>query len=424
MADTSLLTRCPHCDTRFRVTDEQLAVAKGKVRCGSCMDIFDAREHQITTESETAPRTDQPQSDSQDEPDLIFQDNPEEDAAEGPYAGNRLNFSDDELSDSFRSFDETRTADSDDDDESKIDESWAEAMLEDEFLNESSLSARPEDRAVGSQPTPRDRDAGKSESSQPKSVAPEPKAPAATRQEPTWSEFDKQDEPAASPTLQPRTPDHEAEPQPLTAMISADADSATPAGPARVQRATTPYDELSREPVAVGRPRGNARGWLWSLVVLALMAGLVSQLAWFQFDRLSAIPELRPWYERACDLAGCELTPLTALDRIQSRQLVVRTDPENRNALLVDAVIINQADFEQPFPAIALTFSNLNGDVVAQSVFPPADYLANDSHNLLSMAPGTPVRIAISIRDPGRDAVNYNLRFVPAQSPVNKQAVR
>lgn len=422
MADTSLLTRCPHCDTRFRVTDEQLAVAKGKVRCGSCMDIFDAREHQISSVSETPARTDQPQTDSQDESDLIFQDNPEEDAAEGPYAGNRLNFSDDELSDSFRSFDETRTANSDDDDDSQIDESWAEAMLEDEFLNESSLSARPEDRAIESKSTP--RDTGKSDTSEPTSSAPEPKAPMATRQEPTWSEFDEQDEPADSPTLQPRTSDHETEPQPLTAMISADADPATPAGPARVHRATTPYDELSREPVAVGRPRGSARGWLWSLVVLALIAGLVSQLAWFQFDRLSAIPELRPWYERACDLAGCELTPLTALDRIQSRQLVVRTDPENRNALLVDAVIINQADFEQPFPAIALTFSNLNGDVVAQSVFAPVDYLASDSHNLLSMAPGTPVRIAISIRDPGRDAVNYNLRFVPAQSPVNKQAVR
>jgi len=98
---------------------------------------------------------------------------------------------------------------------------------------------------------------------------------------------------------------------------------------------------------------------------------LVAQVTWFQFDRLSAIPELRPFYEKGCELAGCELKPLVNVDAIQSRKLVVRTDPDNRSQLVVDAVIINRADFEQPFPVIALTFSNLNGDVVAQSVFTP-----------------------------------------------------
>jgi len=90
---------------------------------------------------------------------------------------------------------------------------------------------------------------------------------------------------------------------------------------------------------------------------------------------------------------------------------VVRTDPENRDQLIVDAVILNRAGFEQPFPAIALTFSNLNGDVVAQSTFTPEEYLAGEAAELASMPVETPVRIAIRIRDPGRDAVNYNLSF-------------
>ena len=50
--------------------------------------------------------------------------------------------------------------------------------------------------------------------------------------------------------------------------------------------------------------------------------------------------------------------------------------------------------------------------MVAQSIFPPEDYLAGEGADLEAMPSGTPVRIAISIRDPGRDAVNYNLRFV------------
>jgi predicted Zn finger-like uncharacterized protein len=37
----SMLTRCPHCDTVFRVTAQQLQKQHGQVRCGRCMQVFD-----------------------------------------------------------------------------------------------------------------------------------------------------------------------------------------------------------------------------------------------------------------------------------------------------------------------------------------------------------------------------------------------
>lgn len=39
-----MLTRCPHCETTFRVTSEQLTVRQGSVRCGSCREVFNALE--------------------------------------------------------------------------------------------------------------------------------------------------------------------------------------------------------------------------------------------------------------------------------------------------------------------------------------------------------------------------------------------
>jgi predicted Zn finger-like uncharacterized protein len=38
----SMFTRCPHCDTVFRVTPQQLQVSSGQVRCGRCQEVFDA----------------------------------------------------------------------------------------------------------------------------------------------------------------------------------------------------------------------------------------------------------------------------------------------------------------------------------------------------------------------------------------------
>lgn len=36
-------TLCRHCDTRFKITEAQLAAHHGMVRCGHCLQIFDAR---------------------------------------------------------------------------------------------------------------------------------------------------------------------------------------------------------------------------------------------------------------------------------------------------------------------------------------------------------------------------------------------
>lgn len=48
----SRITACPQCQTRFRVTEEQLQTRNGKVRCGRCNHVFNARE---TLLDETPP---------------------------------------------------------------------------------------------------------------------------------------------------------------------------------------------------------------------------------------------------------------------------------------------------------------------------------------------------------------------------------
>lgn len=398
MTQSSLQTRCPKCETRFRVTDAQLSVAGGKVRCGNCMAVFNAVEHQVTG-STSSDRNEPafPSTEKQDKPqdqnftaddDLIFADNPEEDAAEGPYAGTKLTFSEDELSDSFRTVNERGSSGfetEDDESPEKIDESWAEAMLsEDEPVRKPEPSPQVPDEP------PKPVEPPKEETPPQPAKAPPPR--------PEDLSLEPADEPEGFYVDEPQSPAFDYDAGPISdnePMV-----------------AGSPYNNLRREPVSVsGNGGGRLRTALWTLVVLALIGVLVAQVTWFQFDRLSSIPELRPFYEQGCEIVGCELKPLVDVSAIQSRKLVVRTNPENRNQLVVDAVIINRAAFEQPFPAIALTFSNLNGDVVAQSVFTPDEYLAGEGKELEAMPTDTPVRIVINIRDPGRDAVNYNIAF-------------
>ncbi len=41
----SLITRCPACETLFKVVPDQLRIFEGWVRCGQCDDVFDASFH-------------------------------------------------------------------------------------------------------------------------------------------------------------------------------------------------------------------------------------------------------------------------------------------------------------------------------------------------------------------------------------------
>lgn len=49
-----MIAECPSCQTRFRVTAEQLAVANGRVRCGACLSVFDGRAAMVTETSTVA----------------------------------------------------------------------------------------------------------------------------------------------------------------------------------------------------------------------------------------------------------------------------------------------------------------------------------------------------------------------------------
>jgi len=61
---SDIVTRCPTCQTAFRVTSEQLETANGMVRCGKCIGVFNAPEHQLdklVTQTQQTAKTQHPE---------------------------------------------------------------------------------------------------------------------------------------------------------------------------------------------------------------------------------------------------------------------------------------------------------------------------------------------------------------------------
>ncbi|MDO6681302.1 DUF3426 domain-containing protein [Oceanobacter sp. 5_MG-2023] len=154
-------------------------------------------------------------------------------------------------------------------------------------------------------------------------------------------------------------------------------------------------------------------GWLIAaMVLLVLLAG---QVLYFNFDQWSRSPGTRPLYQTICSVLGCQLPHVQDVRTMSTRNLVVRTHPTIANALIVDTLLLNNSEFEQPFPDLVLIFRDLNENVIASRQFTPAEYLAGEVAGQHSMPGRTPVHIALEILDPGQNAVSYAVQLVDNQ---------
>ena len=151
---------------------------------------------------------------------------------------------------------------------------------------------------------------------------------------------------------------------------------------------------------------------LWVPAVAAVLCLLLAgQILYLQLPEWSKDPGMRSFYQAVCDLAGCELPEIRAVDAFRTRNLMVRSHPDLQNALVIDAVIVNSAAFPQRYPHLELRFTSVGGLLVAGRTFAPEEYLAGEVRPGQLMPEHTPVQVSIEIADPGDQAVNYTLSF-------------
>ena len=148
---------------------------------------------------------------------------------------------------------------------------------------------------------------------------------------------------------------------------------------------------------------------LWPTLSLLMAALLFFQVAYFKFDYFSRVEPYRTAYLFACPLFKCDLPPLIDISEIETTNLIVRNHPKVGEALLVDAILINKAPFEQPFPDLILSFSKLDETPVASRRFTPKEYLGGELAGMKYIPERQPVHIVLEIADPGPEAVNYTL---------------
>lgn len=158
-------------------------------------------------------------------------------------------------------------------------------------------------------------------------------------------------------------------------------------------------------PAAPGRRRGE-----WLAVALLAIA-LLAQLGWLQRERLAASPGLRPLLEAGCGALGCALPAWREPSAFALLSRDVIAPPDRPGVLRVQASFRNDARWPQPWPALRLTLSDINGRTLGTRRFQPRDYLPEAETHLASIAPGQASQIAFDIAEPAPGVVGFDFRF-------------
>jgi predicted Zn finger-like uncharacterized protein len=426
---TSFVTQCPHCRTSFRVSRAQLAAAHGVVRCGACMELFNAARHlhgddaikgpvavsaAVSHPTASAPAqagTQPPAKPAAEDDTLWIHDDLDLDSLDLDEELAKLERQELELSREFLELEpqpQDRLRSHADDQSTADDEAWAEQLLSIETDKpvpdhrtqaESSSTAEPPSHRADLQFTPvsAEHPAPPSPLATPRRSLTERPGPG-DRVEPVFDSLIESDDELPHSNL-PDTSDGD--------------ETRAPDRSARRDR-EDPLFELDNEPLQLDwearrRPWGR---WLgWGLLNLIALLALATQYVAYNFDELARQDEYRPWLERICPALGCELPPRVDISQIKSSNLVVRNHPDFAGALVVDAIIYNRASFAQPFPLLEIRFADINGQPLARRTFKPGEYLSGELAGQREMPSQIPIHIALDILDPGAKAVNYSLSF-------------
>ena len=103
-------------------------------------------------------------------------------------------------------------------------------------------------------------------------------------------------------------------------------------------------------------------------------------------------------------------SPCPAVDAARARD--VRDHPRYRDALLVNATMINQAPLPQPFPVLELSLYGQTGAVLGVRRFQPEEYLDESIDPAAGMPPERLVFVVLELATPAGEAVSFEFSFL------------
>ncbi|SAL86715.1 FHA domain-containing protein [Caballeronia arvi] len=454
----ALATRCPHCETVFKLDPHLLAPHDGRVRCGHCQEVFDAAHHRFELPDEPAaagvaqhaaildddvavgPATSSGAGPATaPEPPARPASIPETPLKPKPLAPRNLDLA------------ATRHGDApspspgitpDENDERTV---YANAPG---FANapgqtrptppraETAHHAANEPSAVPSQPGPM-KQFVRVGASHPEaansartgadalSSGDEPAlpfvAPLDDRAEPFIGPSPRTDEPPARPSPEPPVPSawrDDAEPgfgdKPPAGARRTSANEAFPVIRETRESRDSRDSHQPRAPARAETSKGKGKRIAGIILAVLLALLLIVQLAWWQRESVMVlVPGSHTLYSDACDQIGCTISPPRDIDGLQIESSGLR-QVDGPHKLELKLSLRNRLDVALAYPALELTLLDDKNNVAVRRVLWPQDYARPGTIFAVGLAPQSAQPVIVRLDTGDAVAANYRVQvFYP-----------
>jgi hypothetical protein len=154
----------------------------------------------------------------------------------------------------------------------------------------------------------------------------------------------------------------------------------------------------------------RATHWRNWLVIAGLVLLLGAQILFAQRESLAADAQWRPLISGACSVLHCDVPAWREPAAFTMLQRSVQPKPGERGVLHVSASFRNDARWEQPWPTVLLTLSDMDGRQAGQRAFAPSDYLGKRETGRI--APGQSATIQLDVVEPAQQVVAFTFDFL------------
>ncbi len=130
----------------------------------------------------------------------------------------------------------------------------------------------------------------------------------------------------------------------------------------------------------------------WLVASIACLAVLFGQIYYFKSRQITHHPKIRPWLIQFSQAFNYALPPYQNVEEISvlSNQLE-RLDHFHHE---FSTIIVNQADYPQPYPHFQFSVFDYNGDLIAKRTFTPKQYQA--PKDLLATGESAKIKLALA----------------------------
>ncbi|SPB17287.1 FHA domain-containing protein [Caballeronia novacaledonica] len=413
----ALATRCPHCETVFKLDPHLLAPHDGRVRCGHCQEVFDAAHHRFEL-------PDEPTESAVAQHAAIIDD----DVAIGPATSSSAGTAPDTPKHVTAPPDAPLKP-----------RPFAPRNLDLAAAAPAKAGASGQTRATPPRTEPAQADAanepsalpGEAERPKPFIRVGEPHADAANAAqagtdaplgEPPVARFDPVDD-RAEPFIGPvHQPVEEPAPEPPTTSAWSDGaepgfSAGKPPAPVRRVSANEAFPVIrepreSRAPARAGARKGMRAVGIIVAVLLALL--LLVQLAWWQRESVMVyVPGSHAFYSNVCEQIGCTISPPRDIDGLQIESSGLR-QVDGPHKLELKLSLRNRLDVALAYPALELTLLDDKNNVAVRRVLWPQDYARPGTIFAVGLPPQSAQPVVVRLDTGDAVAANYRVQvFYP-----------